>query len=123
MATDKDAKRRSDVEAAIRSLYDLFPETTNYSHRGKSTNKVLGLQRAISARKAELDKDSKLANLQKQLKTEQARVNAYAREQRKAVDALLREFRLRGESEALLKKVETLARTEAVVLQEDSDDE
>lgn len=119
MAKTADEKRRSDVEAAIRSLYDLFPTTNTYPYGHPKNKTIVDLKKKIAARKEELENDPIVTRLNKQLKEEQGRVAAYAREKRRKVDEILRRFRLRGESETLLREIESLAKAEPVVLSND----
>lgn len=112
-AKNAEQRRKEEIEAAIRSLYDLFPEP---GYRKGKTKKTYDLLKKIAAREKELADDAKLRDLKEQLKTEQGHIVRYGKERRQEVDAILREFRLRGESGPLLSKIEKLAKAEPVVL-------
>lgn len=107
-------RKRADIEAAIRSLYDLFPDITSCGR--SKTRKVMDIKEKIAARKTELEKDSKLVALEKQLHTEQQNTMTLVKTKRHEIDGLLRKFRLRGESPELLSAVENLSKESPVVL-------
>ncbi len=50
MASNKEDQRRKDVEDAIRSLYDLFPES---KYRSGKTLVEIGLEKEIAKRREE----------------------------------------------------------------------
>jgi hypothetical protein len=114
MSTKEQAKTNANVEAAIRSLYDLFPSIT--SCRNSRTPEVVAIERKIKARKDELAEDKKLAALLQQEKQIRANVKKTANSRRQEVDALLRRFRLRGVTDKLLSDIEALAAQSPIVI-------
>lgn len=113
MAKSMEEQKRNDVESAIRSLYDMFPDV--HSCRRSKTRKAMEIQEKISARKAELEKDAKLVALQKQLHDEQRSTMMRIKENRRRIDGLLRQFRLRGAQDSILAAVEKMSNEEPVV--------
>lgn len=113
MAKDQGEQRRNDVRSAIDSLYDMFPDVS--SCRRSKTKKAMEIKAKIETRKAELEKDAKLATLQKQLRDEQQATIIRVKAKRREVDAILRRFRLRGETPELLNAIEKLSKEEPVV--------
>ncbi|MFO0806710.1 MAG: hypothetical protein U0791_26695 [Gemmataceae bacterium] len=113
MAKSADEQKRVDVESAIRSLYDMFPDVN--SCRRSKTRKAMGIQAKIDARKAELAKDAKLVALEKQLHDERQQTVVLVKQKRREIDALLRRFRLRGAEPNLLTAVEKMSNETPVV--------
>lgn len=114
MAKNVEEQKRADVESAIRSLYEMFPDVSS-CNRAK-TRKAMEITARIKAREKELEKDAKLVALKKQLHEEQQQTIVYTKEKHRQVDALLRKFRLRGATTAIIEDVEKLAKDTPVVL-------
>lgn len=121
MAAKSDAERRKmEVGEAISSLYDLFPSIPSRGCGGVKTRATVQINKKIEKRQKELDrekdKDPELVKLKDELSKERKRVADTIGEKRSEIDAILRDFRLRGESEELLKRIEKIAATDRIVL-------
>jgi predicted oxidoreductase len=109
------------AEAAISSLYDLFPkpETRYNSCPTVKTKELASLDKRIAARKKELDdvaeKDSKLIKLQEQRKDLHCDTVKRADTLHRRVDELMRRLRVRGVTEELLDGIEQLSKEKPAI--------
>lgn len=118
MAKNADQQKRADVEAAIRSLYEMFPDIR--SCRSTKTKAAMEIQQKIAARKEELESDPKLVSLQKQLHLEQQAAIEKIRKMRREIDSLLRRLRLRGPTPEVIAAIEKVSNLEPVVFYDDT---
>lgn len=124
MAKTSEQKRKDQIEAAIRSLYQLFP-MTGFRHGCHSvrTRETCILDRKINKREKELElkikEDAELKQLRKELAAEKKRVHAILKDAHREIDAILRQYQLRGESEELLNRIEKMAAKEPIHMIDD----
>lgn len=116
-------QERKDVEAAIRSLYDVFPDP-NIRHGCSNfkTKEIVKLQRKIKERENELEekisKDSQLVKMKAELKEMTCNSMNRALKLHRGVDDLLRRLQVRGVSADLLEDIEKHSRETPVVTEE-----
>lgn len=107
-------QKKEEVYAAIRSLYDMFPDSR--SCRRLRTKETLLLEKKIKERKATLEKDTVVLGLEAKLKAVKTSVADICQQQRRKIAQIERTLNLRGPSEQLIKDIEKLSKEEPVIL-------
>lgn len=113
MSKTKDDKIKDQVEAAICSLYQMFPRFTGCNR--VNTTEVVVIERKIRQRESELAKDAKLAKLREELASAKKTTMKKSNDIRAKIDKLRTRFRLRGVTEELIADIEKLAELEPIV--------
>lgn len=115
MAKSDEKKAASNVESAIRSLYEKFknPETGRYGGCVDiKTKETVAIKKKIKEREQELANDTKVKKLQAELKKIQCDTVLAMKKQHDRVDEMLRKFQVRGISPDLLDEIDEMSKEE-----------
>lgn len=113
-------KDRKDLEAAINSLYDLFPDPdTKYGCSNLKTKELVKLRKAVTniedGLKEQLKMNLKLVKAKKELNEKTCETVNEAHRLHRKVDELRRRLNVRGVTEQLRDEIEELAATKPII--------
>ena len=115
MTKADEKKHASNVESAIRSLYEKFKSGESGRYGGcvdVKTKETAALKKRIAEREEELSNDAKLKKLKAELKKLQCDTVMAMNAQHQRVDEMLRKFQVRGVSPDLLDEIDEMSKEE-----------